>query len=189
MTRASTVRIKLAAVPAARRAAPGTAQDDEEAAFDRTPQDCVRRPASTRPRGRRSEPHLPHAQRRRLSQPFAAQVSRAGAREPNRVQAREQPAFVQHRHDHGARGIRLRRFRPGFRNGFTCRLGEFVPLSPEEVEDLELRATRSGGRRTQSAIETSAVELDEADDRRRGRVRAGRATRRRRCPPADDEDD
>jgi hypothetical protein len=51
----------------------------------------------------------------------------------------------------------------GLRDGFTCRLGEFVPLSPEEIEDLELLAdeARSGrrGRRTQSTIETSEVVL------------------------------
>ena len=49
----------------------------------------------------------------------------------------------------------------GFRNGFTCRLGEFVPLSPEEIEDFELREE---GRGTQGAIESRSVELDEADE-------------------------
>jgi hypothetical protein len=48
----------------------------------------------------------------------------------------------------------------GLRDGFTCRLGEFVPLSPEEVEDLKLlEDAPRGGRRTQSTIETSEVEL------------------------------
>ena len=46
-----------------------------------------------------------------------------------------------------------------FREGFTCRLGAFVPLSPEEVEDLERSEDEDrGGRRTQSTIETSEVE-------------------------------
>lgn len=55
----------------------------------------------------------------------------------------------------------------GFREGFTCRLGEFVPLSPTEIEDLDLSedARREGGtgRRPQSTIETSEVELPKAE--------------------------
>jgi hypothetical protein len=45
----------------------------------------------------------------------------------------------------------------GFRPGFTCRLGEFVPLSEAEVEDLDLREKGEAG---QNAIETSSVELE-----------------------------
>jgi hypothetical protein len=58
----------------------------------------------------------------------------------------------------------LEEFGLGFRPGFTCRLGEFVPLSPEEVEDLDLRADEAGGRQTQSVIEAQPVELDEPAD-------------------------
>lgn len=49
----------------------------------------------------------------------------------------------------------------GFRPGFTCRLGEFVPLSPAEVEDMDLRKKGEAG---QNAIETSQVEIDSDDD-------------------------
>jgi hypothetical protein len=52
----------------------------------------------------------------------------------------------------------------GLRDGFTCRLGEFVPLSPEEVEDLSRRGDDRAGRRTQSTIETEEVELPERDE-------------------------
>jgi hypothetical protein len=52
----------------------------------------------------------------------------------------------------------------GLRDGFTCRLGEFVPLSPEEVEDLARRDDDRAGRGTQSTIETEEVELPEADE-------------------------
>jgi hypothetical protein len=53
----------------------------------------------------------------------------------------------------------------GLRDGFTCRLGEFVPLSPEEVEDLSRREDGRGGRRsTQSTIETEEVELPQRDE-------------------------
>jgi hypothetical protein len=51
----------------------------------------------------------------------------------------------------------LEQFGVGLRNGFTCRLGEFVPLSPAEVEELEQLEEGGRGRR---AIETTEVELE-----------------------------
>lgn len=56
----------------------------------------------------------------------------------------------------------LEDFGVGFRPGFTCRLGEFVPLSPAEIEELEFREDGEAGQR---AIETSSIELerDESD--------------------------
>jgi len=48
-----------------------------------------------------------------------------------------------------------------FRPGFTCRLGEFVPMSAAEVEELELREDGEAG---QSSIETSSVEIERDDD-------------------------
>ena len=60
------------------------------------------------------------------------------------------------------RGVLLEgEFGVGFRNGFTCRLGEFVPLSPEEVEDLDLRER---GRETRRAVESRSVDLEEDDE-------------------------
>jgi hypothetical protein len=55
----------------------------------------------------------------------------------------------------------LEDFGVGFRPGFTCRLGEFVPLSEAEVEDIDLRKKGEAG---QSAIETSSVELEKDDE-------------------------
>jgi hypothetical protein len=52
----------------------------------------------------------------------------------------------------------LEDFGVGFRPGFTCRLGEFVPLSEAEVEELEMREDGAAGQR---AIETSSVELED----------------------------
>jgi len=49
----------------------------------------------------------------------------------------------------------------GFRPGFTCRLGQFVPLSPAEVEDIDLRKK---GESRQGAIETSEVEIERDDE-------------------------
>jgi uncharacterized protein DUF6491 len=51
----------------------------------------------------------------------------------------------------------LEDFGVGFRPGFTCRLGPFVPLSEEEVEDIDLRKKGEAGQR---AIETSSVEIE-----------------------------
>ena len=51
----------------------------------------------------------------------------------------------------------LEDFGVGFRPGFTCRLGPFVPLSEAEVEDIDLRKKGEAGQR---AIETSSVELE-----------------------------
>ena len=54
----------------------------------------------------------------------------------------------------------LEDFGVGFRPGFTCRLGPFVPLSEEEVEDIDLRKKGEAGQR---AIETSSVEIERDD--------------------------
>ena len=54
----------------------------------------------------------------------------------------------------------LEDFGVGFRPGFTCRLGEFVPLSPAEIEDLEFRKKGEAGQRT---IETTSVEVENDD--------------------------
>jgi uncharacterized protein DUF6491 len=48
----------------------------------------------------------------------------------------------------------------GFRPGFTCRLGQFVPLSEAEVEDMDLRKKGEAGQR---AIETTSVEIERDD--------------------------
>jgi len=53
------------------------------------------------------------------------------------------------------------RFGVGLQGGFTCRLGEFIPLSPAEVEDLDLRERE--GRRGRPGIAAQPVN-SEADD-------------------------
>src|SRR6185503_453820 len=54
----------------------------------------------------------------------------------------------------------LEDFGVGFRPGFTCRLGKFVPLSEAEVEDIDLRKKGEAGQRS---IETSSVEVERDD--------------------------
>jgi len=46
----------------------------------------------------------------------------------------------------------------GLQGGFTCGLGEFVPLSPEEVEDLKRDDDLPGG---PGRVETEAIDLEE----------------------------
>lgn len=41
----------------------------------------------------------------------------------------------------------LEQFGVGFQRGFTCRLGEFVPLSPEEIEDLDFQKEQASAQR------------------------------------------
>lgn len=55
----------------------------------------------------------------------------------------------------------LEQFGVGFRDGFTCRLGQFVPLSPAEVEELE---ALEDGRAARGAIQTSEVDVESAED-------------------------
>lgn len=43
-------------------------------------------------------------------------------------------------------------------SGFTCRLGEFHPISPEEIEELEALLD---GRKRREAVEATPVELPE----------------------------
>jgi len=43
--------------------------------------------------------------------------------------------------------------------GFTCRLGDFHPLSPEEIEDLEARRKSGDDTLGRGAIEASPAEL------------------------------
>lgn len=54
----------------------------------------------------------------------------------------------------------LEQFGLSLQRGFTCRLGEFVPLSPDEVEDLDFRET--GDTPGREAIRAEPIELDEA---------------------------
>jgi hypothetical protein len=50
----------------------------------------------------------------------------------------------------------LEQFGVSLQRGFTCRLGEFVPLSPDEIEDLDFSGD---GRSSQGVIRAEPVEL------------------------------
>jgi uncharacterized protein DUF6491 len=74
----------------------------------------------------------------------------------------------------------------GFRPGFTCRLGQFVPLSPAEVEDLELLKKGEAGQR---AIETTQVEVEHADEATETAAPAAEAAPANESAPAPADDE
>jgi len=136
--------------------APALGQDDEDKPFDRTPQDCLitSRIDQTeaiddqniifRMRGKQVYRNtLPHTCPGLLRENrIAWQTSTARLCNIDMITVLEQ-------------------YGVGFRPGFTCRLGEFVPLSPAEVEDMDLRKKGEAGQR---AIETRQVEVERHDE-------------------------
>ena len=157
MIRVSLTRLCLTAglLPLLGAAAAFGQADDEDAAFDRTPEDCLitSRIDQTEPiddqniifymRGDK-------AYRNTLPRtcPGLLRESRiAWTTHTSRLCSIDTITVLE---DYGV----------GFRPGFTCRLGEFVPLSPAEIEDIDLRKRGEAG---QSAIETTEVELDNDD--------------------------
>ena len=159
MTRALSFGFKLACVVPLLVALPLAAQDDEEAPFDRTPQDCVR---------------TQNIDSMKAVDDQNLIIRMDGNKVYRNHLPRKCPGLVrENRFAYETRSSRLcsidmitvlEEFGLGFRPGFTCRLGEFVPLSPEEIEDLDLRGEEAGGRQTQSVIEAEPIELDEPDD-------------------------
>jgi len=152
MIRASTIGFRLTAGLAPLLAgAIAFGQDGEDAPFDRTPQDClivstIRQTDAIddqniifTTRGKRVyRNHLPRtcpglARENRIS--YRTSTSRLCSIDTITV---------------------LEQFGVELRPGFTCRLGEFVPLSPAEVEELEHREDGQAG---QSAIEASSIDL------------------------------
>jgi hypothetical protein len=156
MIRISLFRLRMLALLPVLAATAAIAQDDEDAPFDRTPQDCL---SVSRIRGTDAIDDQNIIFRLRNKQVYRNTL-------PNRC-----PGLL--RENRIAWETRtsqlcsvdtitvLEEVGVGLRPGFTCRLGEFVPLSPAEVEDLE--AVRDG-EAGQSAIETIEVELEPAED-------------------------
>ncbi|HJR69266.1 MAG TPA: DUF6491 family protein [Gammaproteobacteria bacterium] len=142
-------------------AASAVAQDDTsdvEGAFDRTPQNCILVSSID---GTDAVDDQNLIFRMRGDKVFRNHLPRKcpGLERENRIA-------------YEARNARLcsidtitvleQRFGVGLQGGFTCRLGEFIPLSPAEVEDLDLRERQ--GRRGRAGIQAQpvAVEAPEA---------------------------
>jgi hypothetical protein len=154
MTRAPLSLRWLAAVGAALTAsAAGAQQDEADSAFDRTPEDCIPLSLIDSTDAIDDQNIIFHMRGRKAYRSHLPRKCPGLARED--------------RFQYETRGGRLcsidtitvlERFGVGFQRGFTCRLGEFVPLSPEELEDLEFR--EDDNRPAQAGIEAKPVDLE-----------------------------
>lgn len=131
-------------------------QDDEDKPFDRTPQDCV---ITSRIDQTEAIDDQNIIFRMRGKQVYRNTLPRTcpGLLRENRIAWETSTARLCNIDMITV----LESYGVGFRPGFTCRLGEFVPLSPTEVEDMELRKKGEAGQR---AIETSQVEIERDDE-------------------------
>lgn len=131
-------------------------QDDEDKPFDRTPQDCI---ITSRIRQTDAIDDQNIIFRMRGNQVYRNTLPRAcpNLQRENRIAWETSTSRLC---DIDLITV-LEPYGVGFRPGFTCRLGQFVPLSPAEVEDIDLRKKGEAG---QSAIETSQVELERDDE-------------------------
>lgn len=159
MTRGSTIRLTLTAcfLPAL-VVTPALAQDGDAEAFDRTPRDCVSLNTIDETdavddqniifymrNGSAYRNHLPR------KCPGLERENRIAYKIEGSRRLCSINTITVLEDGFGGGGL-------PFREGFTCRLGEFVPLSPAEIEDLDL-GDDENGRRTQSTIETTSIEL------------------------------
>ena len=166
MTRGSNIRLTVVCLlPLV--GLPALAQEDEEGVFDRTPKDCIFASNIDETDAVDDQNILFHMRDRSVYRNHLPRKC-PGLERENRISYELQGTrricstdtiTVLEQSGFGGGGL------GAFRDGFTCRLGEFVPLSPEEIEELDLREEegRRGGRRTQSTIETSEVELPNAE--------------------------
>jgi hypothetical protein len=184
MARPTNYRVTVAACLLALTAGlPAIAQDDEEAPFDRTPQDCILA-SNIDKHDAVDDQNILFYMRNRVYRNHLPRTC-PGLERNNRISYKLQgtrrlcstDVITVLEDSFGFGGA-------PFRDGFTCRLGEFVPLSPEEVEDLERRDDEGrDGRQTQSTIETSEVELPDRDEA------SGEPEPAESAPAADESDD
>jgi hypothetical protein len=198
MTRASNLGLTVVVGLLPLVGLPSLAQDDEEGAFDRTPKDCILSSSIDETDAVDDQNILFYMRDRTVYRNHLPRKCPGLEREnrmsyelsgTRRLCSTDTITVIE---DSGFGGGGL----GGFRDGFTCRLGEFVPLSPEEVEDLELREDdrdggglfgrrrATGGRQPQSTIETSEVELPAETT-----GEAGEPAPAEPAPTVDDNDD
>jgi len=153
LTRAALAAGLFSLLPASGALAQG---DDEDDAFDRTPQDCITVSRIDQTEALDDQNIL---FRMRGDQVFRNHLPRRcpGLERENRIAYRTTAGRLCSIDTITV----LEQFGVGFRDGFTCRLGEFVPLSPAEVEELE---AIDEGRAGQGAIQTTEVETEPDDE-------------------------
>jgi hypothetical protein len=158
MMRASFGRFVVGALPLLLTSAAAFAQDDgEDTPFDRTPVSCVRVTSIDKTEAiddqnilfhmRGDTVYRNHLPQRcpRLEQEnrIAYQVFGGRLCDSDTITVLEQSVF-------------------GLQSGFTCGLGDFVPLSPEEVEDL--RKLEDDLPTGEDGFETEAVDLKKSGE-------------------------
>jgi hypothetical protein len=157
MIRASLARFAIGALPLLFAPLATFAQDEDNEPFDRTPVDCVRVTLIDRTEAVDDQNilfhmrgdtvyrnHLPRrCPRLEYENRIAYKVYSGRLCDSDTITVLEQGAF-------------------GLQQGFTCSLGDFVPLSPEEVE--ELRRQEDDLPANADAIQTEAVDIKNSDD-------------------------
>lgn len=157
--------LRLAGAAPALLAAAGALGQDDEAAFDRTPQDCII--VSSIDQTNAIDNHtIIFEMRGRRAYRNTLPRECPGLERENRIAFETRTSrlcstdmiTVLELGFGGFGGVGL----GGFNRGFTCRLGKFVPMSPADIEELKLLRK---GDSAQGGIETTAIELpDETAD-------------------------
>jgi hypothetical protein len=148
--------LPLAAGAVAVLASAGALAQDDDEVFDRTPQRCVIVSSIDQTEAVDNQTIIFHMRGRAV---FRNQLPREcpGLERENRIMYETRTSRLCSNDTITV----LEDLGIGLRRGFTCRLGEFVPMSPADVEELELLEEGGGGQR---AIETRAIELPDDDE-------------------------
>ena len=155
--------LRLAGTAPTLLAAGGALGQGDEAAFDRTPQDCIVVSSIGQTEAIDDHTIIFEMRGRRVYRNTLPREC-PGLERENRIAFETRTSrlcstdtiTVLENFGFGGAGV------GGLRRGFTCRLGKFVPMSPADIEELELLKKGGSGRR---AFETTSIELpDEAAD-------------------------
>jgi hypothetical protein len=156
--------LKLAAGVAALLSAGAALGQDDDEAFDRTPQKCIMVSNIDQTEAVDDQTIIFRMRGRAV---YRNQLPREcpGLERENRIAYETRTArlcssdTVTVLEDSGFGGFDSQVGR--FRRGFTCRLGEFVPMSPADVEELE---AVEEGRSERRAVESRPIELPQDDE-------------------------
>jgi hypothetical protein len=150
MIRASLAGLAVGALPLLLSSAAALAQD-EDAPFDRTPRKCIRVTSIDQTEAVDDQNILFYM---RGSDVYRNHLPRNCPRleRENRIAYR---VYSGQLCDHDTITV-LEDSVSGLQGGFTCSLGEFVPLSPEEIEDLKRDEDLPGG---PAPVEAEAIDL------------------------------
>jgi hypothetical protein len=155
--------LRLAACAPALLAAAGALGQDDDAAFDRTPEDCIIVSNIDQTEAIDDHTIIFEMRGRRVYRntlprecPGLERENRIGFEtRTSRLCSTDTITVLEDFGGFGG-GVGV----GGLRRGFTCRLGEFVPMSPADIEELELLKE---GATEQRAVETTSIELPDEE--------------------------